>query len=225
LNLIEACEYAVARAEKPDAPTKRDAHAPKNTSGKTRKETLVPSKRVAGGQDIGEDTRGADQPEVTYRESVNSPVKVTTCSIVDQEETSAQYIVVNETADLTKSGSPQYKQKRGKEVLRASSNTDLNSDRGHAGTMSWFDEVRRAEGSPKETASLLDLQWYHDHWSCSDYLSVPASETEIQEEAEGSEEIEVSVLIYEVDDNYVFSDDQYAEVLCGLQDRAGEDTS
>jgi hypothetical protein len=54
-NLIEACEYAVARAEKLDAPTKRDAHAPKNTSGKTRKETLVPSKRAAGGQDIGKE--------------------------------------------------------------------------------------------------------------------------------------------------------------------------
>jgi hypothetical protein len=91
--------------------------------------------------------------------------------------------------------------------------------------MSWFDEVRRAEGSPKETASLLDLEWYRERWSRSDYLSVPASETEVPEEVESSEEIEVSALIYEVDDNYVFSDDQYAEVLRGLRDRAEEDAS
>jgi hypothetical protein len=55
-NPIGACEYAVARAEKPDAPLKRDAHAPKSTSGKTREEPLVPLKRAAGVQDA----RGVD---------------------------------------------------------------------------------------------------------------------------------------------------------------------
>jgi hypothetical protein len=125
---------------------------------------------------------------------------------------------INELAGSPKNRSPPCKHKKGKEVLRVSSDMDLNSDCGHAGTMGWFDEVRRTEGPPKGTASLPDLEWYCDHWSRLDYLSVPASETEVLEEAESSEEIEVSALIYVVDDNYDFSDNQYAEVLRGLRD-------
>jgi hypothetical protein len=65
----------------------------------------------------------------------------------------------------------------------------------------------------------------YERWSRSDYPSVPASETEVPKEVESSEEIEVSALINEVDDNYVFSDDQYTEVLRGLRGRAEEDAS
>ncbi|KDN44041.1 hypothetical protein RSAG8_05773, partial [Rhizoctonia solani AG-8 WAC10335] len=85
----------------------------------------------------------------------------------------------------------------------------------------WDEETRRIDGLDEEAEGLpeLDIEWYRDHWSRSNYLSRPATEATSQVD-DDVESVRVNALIYEVDEHYVYSDDEYAEVLRNL---CGED--
>ncbi|CUA74881.1 Transposon Ty3-G Gag-Pol polyprotein [Rhizoctonia solani] len=89
----------------------------------------------------------------------------------------------------------------------------------------WDQEVRRAEGSPSRANTLPDLnvEWYRERWSRSDYMSAPRNESS-KRVSDDVESVRVNALIYEVDDNYVFSDGEYEEVVrdLGEQDRVRE---
>ncbi|KAG8770316.1 hypothetical protein FRC12_004359 [Ceratobasidium sp. 428] len=86
-------------------------------------------------------------------------------------------------------------------------------------------EVQRAEAG--EESELPDIRWFEDHWSRSNYLSASRSNTaqDADTHQDPDEDINVNALIYEVDDDYVFSDEQYSEVLQSLRDEASRASS
>ncbi|KAG8796278.1 hypothetical protein FRC12_001383 [Ceratobasidium sp. 428] len=121
---------------------------------------------------------------------------------------------------------PQYSVKD--EVEDNEENTDVeqpHEESNRASIMSWYDEVQRAETG--EESELPDIQWFRDNWSQSNYLSASQSETDREAEThqDPDEDINVNALIYEVDDDYVFSDEQYSKVLQSLREEASKEAS
>ncbi|KDN38600.1 hypothetical protein RSAG8_09387, partial [Rhizoctonia solani AG-8 WAC10335] len=86
----------------------------------------------------------------------------------------------------------------------------------------WYDEVLRSEGPPNRANTLpdLDIEWYRDRWSRSDYMS--GRRDDMSEALEDDvESIRVNALICEIDENYIYSDDEYADVLRRIGEQEG----
>ncbi|KAF8703643.1 hypothetical protein RHS03_06199, partial [Rhizoctonia solani] len=78
--------------------------------------------------------------------------------------------------------------------------------------ISWFDEMRKAENLlEEEELPGLDADWYRDHWSRSQYLSAPDTESGNQLDDTGS--VSVNALIYEVSGNDMLTDEEYERLL------------
>ncbi|EUC60803.1 hypothetical protein RSOL_366650, partial [Rhizoctonia solani AG-3 Rhs1AP] len=83
--------------------------------------------------------------------------------------------------------------------------------------LSWSDERRRADGTPGEDLPELDIEWYRDHWSRSDYLSVSGDAHPSEGELEDVEDVRVNAIICEVDDNFAIDDDEYEAIVLRLR--------
>ncbi|KAF8752795.1 hypothetical protein RHS01_07224 [Rhizoctonia solani] len=98
----------------------------------------------------------------------------------------------------------------------------LVASEGSAGAgLTWDEEVRRVNGEDPggPNTSLPDIsEWVNPDWSRSDYIH----ESNEQSAGTDGESVQVNALIFEVDDNYVYDDDEYVEVLRNLrnQDRS-----
>ncbi|CCO32175.1 hypothetical protein BN14_06229 [Rhizoctonia solani AG-1 IB] len=118
----------------------------------------------------------------------------------DNEEESAQgapqYVVANDSPSNERVS----KRSRMKEVLE-------NDDQSEPAGISWFEESRKADNAPDGSElPELDEEWYRDHRSRSQDLSAPGSEADTNRLDE-TESVSVNVLIYEVDENDVLTDD------------------
>ncbi|KAF8694387.1 hypothetical protein RHS03_08195, partial [Rhizoctonia solani] len=115
-----------------------------------------------------------------------------------------QYIVLNESPSNN----------------RAIERSHVRQETGEIRRVSWFDEMRKADVAPETGRDLpeLDIEWYRDHWSRSDYLSVPETEqtSEYRNASEG-ENVRVSAIICEVNDDYVLDDEEYEATVLKLQ--------
>jgi hypothetical protein len=84
-------------------------------------------------------------------------------------------------------------------------------------TLSWAEELER----PNEVDKLLSPKQLREFmvnvdWSRSAYLSAPASteQNSVESEVTG---VAVNAIVYKVDDDYAFSDEEYAEMLRKLR--------
>ncbi|KAF8697552.1 hypothetical protein RHS03_07753, partial [Rhizoctonia solani] len=115
-----------------------------------------------------------------------------------------QYIVLNESPSNN----------------RAIERSHVRQETGETRQVSWFDEMRKADVAPETGRDLpeLNIEWYRDHWSRSDYLSVPETEqtSEYRNASEG-ENVRVSAIICEVNDDYVLDDEEYEATVLKLQ--------
>ncbi|KAG9123637.1 hypothetical protein FRC07_014422, partial [Ceratobasidium sp. 392] len=80
--------------------------------------------------------------------------------------------------------------------------------------ISWDEEVRRLESSPRYIYDEDIERWHNPFWSSISYNSTNQAS---KSEPGDNESIEVNAFIYEVHDDYVNNDEQYAEVLLNLR--------
>ncbi|KEP45450.1 hypothetical protein V565_272390 [Rhizoctonia solani 123E] len=145
----------------------------------------------------------------------------------------AQYIV-DDTSDSPTVSSVRKKRRHRKSKgkpktveLEASISTESKSTGNHEG-LTWDEEVRRATGNDAYAELYGDLpdvsEWANPDWSRSDYLSpsIPGSYKFNSETDRDS--VQVNALIYEVDGDYVFDDDEYATVIRNLRESERSET-
>ncbi|EUC60463.1 hypothetical protein RSOL_345410, partial [Rhizoctonia solani AG-3 Rhs1AP] len=105
--------------------------------------------------------------------------------------------------------------------------TESKSTGSHEG-LTWDEEVRRSTGNDAYAELYEDLpdasKWVNPDWSRSDYLSpsIPGS-YKLNSETD-RDSIQVNALIYEVDGDYVFDDDEYATVIRNLRESERSET-
>jgi hypothetical protein len=80
--------------------------------------------------------------------------------------------------------------------------------------------MRKADVAPEVANNLpeLNVEWYWDHWSRSDYLPVPESEpvSKCVDPCEDNS-IRVSAIICEVNNNYILDNKEYKAAVLKLQ--------
>ncbi|KAG8755744.1 hypothetical protein FRC11_005832 [Ceratobasidium sp. 423] len=143
----------------------------------------------------------------------------------------AQYIVNDHVSEMPMASSKRKrtrhksKGKRKAKELDVSNSTESKSTANHEG-LTWDEEVCHANGEDTLTELYEDLPdvsgWVNPNWSWSDYIPTGTKHsTEMDRES-----VEVNAVIYKVDENYMFDDEEYAAVLRDLheQDRSAEST-
>ncbi|QRW24370.1 Transposon Ty3-G Gag-Pol polyprotein [Rhizoctonia solani] len=103
---------------------------------------------------------------------------------------------------------------------RAMEQSHVRQETGETQQVSWFDKMRKADVALETGRDLpeLDIEWYRDHWSRSDYLLVSETEqTSKYRNASKGENVRVSAIICEVNDNYVLDNEEYKATVLKLQ--------
>ncbi|KEP44986.1 zinc knuckle protein [Rhizoctonia solani 123E] len=144
-----------------------------------------------------------------------------------------QYVVDNTSDSPTVSSARKkrrHRKSKGKSKAiepETSMSTESKSTGSHEG-LTWDEEVRRSTGNDAYAELYEDLpdasKWVNPDWSRSDYLSpsIPGS-YKLNSETD-RDSIQVNALIYEVDGDYVFDDDEYATVIRNLRESERSET-
>ncbi|KAF8597140.1 hypothetical protein BDV93DRAFT_513603 [Ceratobasidium sp. AG-I] len=127
----------------------------------------------------------------------------------------AQYRVESESASSPSSKRHKKKRKRRSRSLPESPNSPTFR-RSNTAVTDWEAEMRLAEGLPGRVSSLPDIDpsWVNPNWSRSAY---EVSDSQGSGNETKTTSVAVNALIYKVEENYVFSDSEYADVLRNLR--------
>ncbi|QRW18769.1 Transposon Ty3-G Gag-Pol polyprotein [Rhizoctonia solani] len=220
-----------------DAPKEGEAAVPRNAEAAVR----VPGEQelTPGGTDRAPAAvRAPETPSTNMRRkdtSSDNDVYVTarTSRVCDEsivldsegEPLLAQYVVNDDTSKTPSVSSEQRKCRRRKSKGNmkdpiGSPSNESKSTANYEG-LTWDEEVRRVNGKDPggPNTSLPDIsKWVNPDWSRSGYVH----ESNEQSAGTDGESVQVNALIFKVDDNYVYDDDEYLEVLRNLrnQDRS-----
>ncbi|EUC65634.1 hypothetical protein RSOL_449010, partial [Rhizoctonia solani AG-3 Rhs1AP] len=145
----------------------------------------------------------------------------------------AQYIVDNTSDSPTVSSARKKRRQRKSKGKSKAVKPDMSisiesKSAANNEELTWDEEVRRAtRGKPYDDiyGDLPDVsEWVNPDWSRSDYPSPPVRTSNEHGAETDHESIQVNALIYELDDNYVFDDDEYASVLRNLREQDHSET-
>ncbi|KAF8666245.1 hypothetical protein RHS04_09699 [Rhizoctonia solani] len=217
-----------------DAPKEGEAAVPRNAEAAVRvpgEQELTPggTNRVPAAVGAPEtpltttrrkDTSSDDNVYVTARTS-----RVCDKSIVlnsEGEPLLAQYVVNDDTSKTPSVSSEQRKRRRRKSKGNmkdpiGSPSNESKSTANYEG-LTWDEEVQRVNGKDPggPNTSLLDIsKWVNPDWSRLDYIH----KSNEQSAGTDGESVQVNALIFKVDENYVYNDDEYVEVLRNLRNQ------
>ncbi|CCO32933.1 hypothetical protein BN14_06997 [Rhizoctonia solani AG-1 IB] len=167
---------------------------------------------------------GSDSGDEVYTTARTSRLRNESLALnSDGEQVLAQYVVNDNMNETPTMGSERKKRHRRKSKGKVkapveSPSNESKSTANHEG-LTWDKEVRRATGDDPGADQLSELpdlsEWVNPDWSRSDYLpanSEPSAATD-------SESVQVNALIYKVNDDFVYDDDEYVEVLRNLREQ------
>ncbi|KDN34540.1 hypothetical protein RSAG8_12364, partial [Rhizoctonia solani AG-8 WAC10335] len=146
----------------------------------------------------------------------------------------AQYVVEDNISESPTVSSACNKRRRRKSKGKRKSietnvslSTESKSTANHEG-LTWDEEVRRVTGGDTYAERYVDLPdvtgWVNPNLSQSDNTRTPTDSIEQRTETD-TDSMQVNALIYEVDENYVFDDEEYAEVLRNIREEGRSESS
>ncbi|GAB1528299.1 hypothetical protein RhiTH_011492 [Rhizoctonia solani] len=199
-----------------DAPKEGEAAIPRNAEAAVR---------VPGEQELT--PRGTNRAPAAIR-APETPLTTTRRkdtsldNNVEGELLLAQYIVNDNTSKTPSASSEQRKRRRRKSKgntrdLIGSSSNESKSTANYEG-LTWDEEVQRVNGKDPggPNTSLPDIsKWVNPDWSRLDYI--PKSNE--QSAGTNGESVQVNALIFKVDENYVYNNNKYAQVLRNLRNQ------
>ncbi|KAF8747148.1 hypothetical protein RHS01_11425 [Rhizoctonia solani] len=214
---MEACKGADACKEA-DAPESKREDSPKDTQEATHtalggsaspdaaqsEPCALKSPKTPTGRDTGLGLEFDQSGATIFVTACTSQVLEDRSEDKESAGLEPQYIVLNKSPSNN----------------RAMEQSHVRQETGETQQVSWFDKMRKADVALETGRDLpeLDIEWYRDHWSRSDYLLV--SETEQTSEyrnASKGENVRVSAIICEVNDNYVLDNEEYKATVLKLQ--------
>ncbi|KAF8690182.1 hypothetical protein RHS03_08999, partial [Rhizoctonia solani] len=208
-NTREANTHPTMEARK-GADACKEADTPESEREDSPKDTQEATHTALGGSASPD----AAQSEPCALKSPKTPTGRDTGSGLEFDQSGATIFVTARTSRVLEDRSED------KESAGAMEWSHVRQKTGETQQVSWFDEMRKADVAPETGRDLpeLDIEWYRDHWSRSDYLLVPETEqtSEYRNVSEG-ENVRVSAIICEVNDNYVLDNEEYEATVLKLQ--------
>ncbi|GAB1527707.1 hypothetical protein RhiTH_010895 [Rhizoctonia solani] len=217
-----------------DAPKEGEAAVPRNAEAAVR----VPGEQelIPGGTNRAPAAIRAPETPLTTMRRKDTPsddnvyVTARTSQVCDEsivlnsegEPLLAQYVVNDDTSKTPSVSSEQRKRRRRKSKGNmkdpiGSPSNESKSTANYEG-LTWDEEVRRVNGKDPggPNTSLPDISgWVNPNWSRLDYIH----KSNEQSAGTNGESVQVNALIFEVDENYVYNNNKYVEVLRNLRNQ------